>query len=211
MACFLHISFKIPCYSNQKRFRRFIPTIFNSCLRLSCLKTKITTASGAETHDPVEIAYEFNSFFSKVGERMASNILPPSDSLKFSYYTKSSFFLHKISEQEVQTLISKLDEKKAIRHGDITTKFLKLSNSVVTPFLTHIFNRCMTEGIYPNYLKEAQIVLLHKSGDSTICSNYRPISLLPQFNKFLKNCCMTDYIVTWKILVCCLNISMNFD
>jgi len=29
--------------------------------------------------------------------------------------------------------------------------------------------------------------------------------------KFLKNCCMTDYIVTWKILVCCLNISMDFD
>jgi len=40
----------------------------------------------------------------------------------------------------------------------------------------------MTEGIYPNYLKGAQIVPLHKSGDSTICSNYRPISSLPQFN-----------------------------
>jgi len=117
---------------------------------------------------------------------MASNIPPSSGSLKFSHYTKSSFFLYKISEQEVQTLISKLDEKKAIRHGDIPTKFLKLSNSVVTPFLTHIFNRCMTESIYPNHLKEAQIVPLHKSGDSTICSNYRPISLLPQFNKIFK-------------------------
>ena len=118
---------------------------------------------------------------------MASDILPSSGSLKFSHYTKSSFFLHKISEQEVQILISKLDEKKAIRHGDIPTKFLKLSNSVVTPSLTHIFNRCMTEGIYPNYLKEAQIVPLHKSGDSTICSNYRPISLLPKFNKIFEN------------------------
>ena len=65
---------------------------------------------------------------------MASHITPSSDSLKFSHYTKSSFFLHKISEQEVQTLISKLDEKKAIRHGDILTKFFKLSNSVVALF-----------------------------------------------------------------------------
>ena len=60
----------------------------------------------------------------------------------------------------------------------------------MTPFLTHIFNRCMTEGIYPNYLKEAQIVPLYKplykSGDSTICSNYRPISLLLQFNKIFE-------------------------
>jgi len=117
---------------------------------------------------------------------MASNILPSSGSLKFSHYTKTSFILHKISEQKVQTLISKLDEKKAIRHGDIPTKFFKLSNSVVTPFLTHIFNRCMTEGIYPNYLKEAQIVPLRKSGDSTICSNYRLISLLPYFNKIFE-------------------------
>jgi len=62
-------------------------------------------------------------------------ISPSSGSLIFSHYTKSSFFLHKISEQELQTLISKLGEKKAIRHGGIPTKFLKLSNSVVTPFL----------------------------------------------------------------------------
>ena len=56
----------------------------------------------------------------------------------------------------------------------------------MTPFLTHFFNRCMTEGIYPNYLKEDPIVPLHKSGDSTICSNYRPIFLPPQFNKIFE-------------------------
>ena len=28
--------------------------------------------------------------------------------------------------------------------------------------------------------------ILHKSGDSTICGNYRPISLLPQFNKIFE-------------------------
>ena len=94
--------------------------------------SKITTASGAGTNDLAEIANEFNSFFIKVGERIASNIPPSSGSLKFSH-TKLSFFLHKISE-EVQTLISKSDKKKAICHGDIPTKFLKLSNSVVSPF-----------------------------------------------------------------------------
>jgi len=75
---------------------------------------------------------------------------------------------------------------KAIRHGDTPTKFLNLSNSVVTSFLTHIFNRFITEGIYPSDLKEAQIVPLHKSGDSTICGNYTSISLLPQFNKIFE-------------------------
>jgi len=63
---------------------------------------------------------------------MASNISPSSGSLKFSCWAKSAFSLDKKSE-EVQTLISELDEKKAIRHDDIPTKLLKLSNSVVTP------------------------------------------------------------------------------
>jgi len=43
--------------------------------------SKINTASGTENHDPVEIANEFNSFFSKVGERMVSSIPPSFDSL----------------------------------------------------------------------------------------------------------------------------------
>jgi len=30
------------------------------------------------------------------------------------------------------------------------------------------------------------MIPLHKSGDSTICGNYRPISLLPQFNKIFE-------------------------
>jgi len=37
----------------------------------------------------------------------------------------------------------------------------------------------MTEGIYPIYLKEGQIVPSKKLGGSTIRSDYRPISLLP--------------------------------
>ena len=160
--------------NDTKKLHQILSDLINLKGKNRSQPFKITTVSGAETHDPVEIADESNSFFSKVRERMVSNILPSSGSLKFRHYTKYSFFLHKISEQ-VQTLLSKLDEK-----------FLKLSNSVVTPFSTHIFNRCMTEGIYPNYLKEAQIVPLHKSGDSTICSNYRPISLLPQFNKIFE-------------------------
>jgi len=110
-------------------------------------------------------------------------IPPSSGSFKFSHYRKSSVFLHKICE--VQNVISKLNEKKNIRHGDIPTKFLNWSSCVVTTVLTHAFqlNRYMKEGIHPNYLKSPQSVPLHKSGDSTICSSYRLTSLLPQSNE----------------------------
>jgi len=91
---------------NTKKLHQILSDLINLKCKKRSQPSKIPTTSGAETHDPVEIANEFNSFFSKVGERMASNTPPSSDSLKFSHYTKSSFFLHKTSKQEVQTLIS---------------------------------------------------------------------------------------------------------
>jgi len=143
---------------------------------------------------------------------MASNIHQSSGSFKFSHYTKSSLFLDKISE-EVQTFVRKLDEKKEIHHGDIPTKFLKLSGSVGTSCLTHIFNRCMTEGTYPSYLKEAQIAPLQRSRDSAIyCAvNIDRSPWYQNLTKFSKECCMTDYVVIWKNLVCCQNCSTVLD
>ena len=90
--------------NDTKKLHQILSDLINLKCKTRSQPSKIITASGAETHDPVEIANECNSFFSKVGERMASNILRSSRSLKFSHYTKFSFFLHKISEQEVQTL-----------------------------------------------------------------------------------------------------------
>ena len=64
--------------SSIKNDTKKLHQVFSDLINLKCKHrsqpSKITTASGAETHDPVEIANEFNSFFSKVGERMASNI-----------------------------------------------------------------------------------------------------------------------------------------
>jgi len=44
----------------------------------ACYKAKACNCC-TETHDPVEIANEFTSFFIEVGERMSSNIPPISD------------------------------------------------------------------------------------------------------------------------------------
>ena len=39
---------------------------------------------------------------------------------------------------------------------------------------------------YPDCLKIARIVLIHKSGDPKIVCNYRPISILPLMNKIFE-------------------------
>jgi hypothetical protein len=51
--------------------------------------------------------------------------------------------------------------------------------------LTHIINFSITHGIVPNEMKIAHVILF-KSGDRTLFTNYRPISILPSFSKFLE-------------------------
>jgi len=59
---------------------------------------------------------------------------------------------------------------------------------IIAPVLVHLYNECIKTGVYPNILKIAQIVSLHKSGPKTQCHNYRPISLLNSFSKVFEKC-----------------------
>jgi len=52
--------------------------------------------------------------------------------------------------------------------------------------LSHLFNRCISEGIFPDSLKVAVVVPIYKKGDLNKATNYRPIFLLSQFNKIFE-------------------------
>ena len=64
-----------------------------------------------------------------------------------------------------------------------TVKLLKLSSSIISDFLSFIFNKCIALGIYPSLLKVAKVIPLYKKGPKDECANYRPISLLMHINK----------------------------
>ena len=49
-----------------------------------------------------------------------------------------------------------------------------------------LFNDCMYSGIFPNELKIAKVIPLHKGGNIDTMSNYRPISILPIFSKIFE-------------------------
>jgi len=58
-----------------------------------------------------------------------------------------------------------------------------MPSSIISIYLSDIFNNCISSGVYPDILKTAQITHIHKTGSYEKCSNYRPISLLPPINK----------------------------
>ena len=53
--------------------------------------------------------------------------------------------------------------------------------------LTLIFNKSLSEGIFLDCMKLAEITPLFKGGNKNMLTNYRPISLLPTISKLLEN------------------------
>ena len=52
--------------------------------------------------------------------------------------------------------------------------------------LASIFNKSLQNGVFPDRMKKAKVIHLFKGGDQQEVSNYRPVSILPQFSKILE-------------------------
>ena len=82
--------------------------------------------------------------------------------------------------------ISRIPNNKSHGLYSCPTQILKCSSNVVSNTLAEIINLYISTGIYPNKLKMAKIVLIFKTDDITDPSNYRPISLLSNFNRIFE-------------------------
>jgi len=63
---------------------------------------------------------------------------------------------------------------------------VKESINYISEPLTCIINLSINSGVVPDQMKLACVVPLFKSGDKRLFSNYRPVSVLPFFSKFLE-------------------------
>ena len=64
--------------------------------------------------------------------------------------------------------------------------FLKKSIHYLAIPLCNIFNLSFQQGLFPSSLKVAKVVPIHKKGDTSVLSNYRPISLLSVLSKLFE-------------------------
>ena len=129
----------------------------------------------------------FNRHYVNVGPNLAKDI-PNSTKDPLSYIRCSNLHtivLESASEEEVCRIIRSLKESCA-GHDGIHAKVVKQTyRSFITP-LTHIINLSLTHGIFPDQLKTARVVPIFKAGDSSLVSNYRPVSILSIFSKIFE-------------------------
>ena len=73
-----------------------------------------------------------------------------------------SFAMHEISEDEVRTSINNVKAHTAHGFDRIPAKLIKTAASVLTPFHTRIFNKCVEQETFPNDYKIAYVVPIPK-------------------------------------------------
>ena len=116
----------------------------------------------------------------------------------------NSMYLFKIEETEVINIVKACKSKTSNDYNRLSMSIVKsVIEYIIKPF-THICNRSFEQGIFPDNMKIAKVIPLFKSGDKNVFTNYRPVSLLPQFSKILEklfNKRLDNFIEKYKLLI----------
>ena len=134
------------------------------------------------------MANVFNNFFVSVSSQVCSE-MPRTKKSPLDYLKNrnmNSFFISPVTHSEIEDIIISLKNGKSTGPFSIPVKLLKLVMSDISRPLACIFNESITLGIFPDKLKCAKVIPIHKKGAHNNPSNYRPISLLSAFGKLFE-------------------------
>ena len=129
-------------------------------------------------------------YFAKVSDRPIKNKRPFSD--RIADVLKEFINSKKLENIHFNVPLIKSDEMKSLDPSKskgtdgISPKMLNLDSDVLLPSLLQMINITLHTGVFPDVLKEARVLLIHKGGPSEDPSNYRPISILPIVSKVIE-------------------------
>ena len=90
------------------------------------------------------------------------------------------------TKEEIIKIIPNFKPRKLAGPNSIPTKIPRLFTDDISEHLSIIFNTSFATGIFPEKLKVAKVIPIHKKDSKLECSNYRPISLLSNIDKILE-------------------------
>lgn len=155
----------------------------NSVLGRSCTQNQIEklNLNGQEVSGK-ELANAFNEYFvSLVKENNES------DACKYiNVRNNHSLFLTPVTSSEVISVFNALKNSKSCDSDGLQIRPVKYVIDLISPVLTHIFNLCLLDSVFPKQMQLAKVTVLYKKGNKNDLGNYRPISILSVFSKGLE-------------------------
>ena len=154
------------------------------------------------------IAEKFNTYYISaadiINNNQAKNTIDDShkkDPLNYLYSAFQQSFASirqkNTTTGEIEKIIAQLKHKNSCGYDEVTTKILKTVSPFIVSPLTHIYNRMLSTGTFPDRLKYSEIKPIYKKGEQTQIANYRPISLLPVFSKIFERFYVRDYTIIY--------------
>lgn len=134
-----------------------------------------------------DMARAFNEYFSGIALELDRTI-PPSNISPLTYMPSRclhSMFLSPSNAIEVKSIISGLKNKGGFANS-LPTFIYKILSNVLCPTISCMFNQSISHGLFPDCLKVAQVIPIHKKGAKNKIENYRPISLLHILSKIFE-------------------------
>ena len=101
-----------------------------------------------------------------------------------------------VGKEYVRNYIEHINPRKSVGVDNISSKLLKISSEVIDKITRLIIDNFFIEKeAWPIEWKSGNITPVFKQKcDDTDKSNYRPISVLPLCQRFMKRSCMTKFI-----------------
>ena len=146
---------------------------------------------------PHDIAKVLNNHFTSIAENLAKN-LGPAKSSPMDYMgneNSSTMYLKLIEIHEILEEIAKIIIKKSKGYDHIAPKVVKWASDLFAPILRTIFNKCIELGYYPEGMKIGEVAPIYKNkGNQNDETNYRPITVLSQFNQIFERILSKRYL-----------------
>ena len=139
--------------------------------------------NSSEITSPGEISNAFNDYFCGIAKKMKDNsthtVNPHTPKFR-DKRVENSIFLSDCTKTEIEDIVNSLKNKAT---SDTAVVALKYVSASISSILSAIINASFLQGVFPEELKLAKVIPIHKTGKKTNVSNYRPISLLSVFSK----------------------------
>ena len=122
--------------------------------------------------DKQEIGNAFSEHFVSVGQRLQNSLadnayVAESDGCKNVKKVNVKMRFKRVSEGELCKIVSNLKPKNSSGIDGVSNNLLKKLIAIIKKPLCVIVNKSLTSGVFPDLLKLAKVILLHKSGLTT--------------------------------------------
>ena len=146
------------------------------------------SVDGKDLTTPGGITKAFNNYFANIGSDLAQQI--PIPSLNFESYLKypalQSMNVYSTTPSEIRNIATQMKTSHSCGLDEIDPILVSASIPCIAQVLSDLVNYSLSSGIFPEQLKSAKVIPIHKSDNKHLISNYRPISILNYFSKFFE-------------------------